>query len=68
MFAKTRLLCGPQERVDEYDYSKPIQGQQRKPFEQHWRKHSLSYVDIKTGKVGREGAVCPRAPTGTRDG
>ena len=38
-------------RVDEYDYSKPIQGQQKKPFGEHWRKHTLSYVDIKTGKV-----------------
>uniref|UniRef100_A0A8C7DXD5 Malate dehydrogenase [quinone] flavoprotein subunit n=1 Tax=Naja naja TaxID=35670 RepID=A0A8C7DXD5_NAJNA len=38
-------------RIDEYDYSKPIQGQQKKPFEQHWRKHTLSYVDVKTGKV-----------------
>jgi hypothetical protein len=41
----------PQVRVDEYDYSKPIQGQQKKPFGEHWRKHTLSYVDIKTGKV-----------------
>ncbi|XP_064286274.1 succinate dehydrogenase [ubiquinone] flavoprotein subunit, mitochondrial [Passer domesticus] len=38
-------------RVDEFDYSKPLQGQQRKPFEEHWRKHTLSYVDIPTGKV-----------------
>uniref|UniRef100_A0A2D4PK50 succinate dehydrogenase n=1 Tax=Micrurus surinamensis TaxID=129470 RepID=A0A2D4PK50_MICSU len=38
-------------RIDEYDYSKPIPGQQKKPFEQHWRKHTLSYVDVKTGKV-----------------
>uniref|UniRef100_A0A7M4F8S7 succinate dehydrogenase n=1 Tax=Crocodylus porosus TaxID=8502 RepID=A0A7M4F8S7_CROPO len=41
-------------RVDEYDYSKPTQGQQKKTFEQHWRKHTLSYVDIKTGKVTLE--------------
>lgn len=41
-------------RIDEYDYSKPIQGQQKKPFEEHWRKHTLSYVDIKTGKVSLE--------------
>lgn len=40
-----------QERVDEYDYSKPLQGQEKKPFDQHWRKHTLSYVDPKTGKV-----------------
>ncbi|XP_030605646.1 succinate dehydrogenase [ubiquinone] flavoprotein subunit, mitochondrial [Archocentrus centrarchus] len=39
------------ERVDEYDYSKPQQGQEKKPFDQHWRKHTLSYVDQKTGKV-----------------
>ncbi|RMC15772.1 hypothetical protein DUI87_07976 [Hirundo rustica rustica] len=38
-------------RIDEFDYSKPLQGQQRKPFEEHWRKHTLSYVDIPTGKV-----------------
>uniref|UniRef100_A0A671DKD7 Succinate dehydrogenase [ubiquinone] flavoprotein subunit, mitochondrial n=1 Tax=Rhinolophus ferrumequinum TaxID=59479 RepID=A0A671DKD7_RHIFE len=42
------------DRVDEYDYSKPVQGQQRKPFEQHWRKHTLSYVDLRTGKVSLE--------------
>uniref|UniRef100_H3DP28 Succinate dehydrogenase [ubiquinone] flavoprotein subunit, mitochondrial n=1 Tax=Tetraodon nigroviridis TaxID=99883 RepID=H3DP28_TETNG len=39
------------DRVDEYDYSKPVQGQEKKPFEQHWRKHTMSYVDPKTGKV-----------------
>ncbi|KAL6461104.1 hypothetical protein MHYP_G00310700 [Metynnis hypsauchen] len=39
------------ERVDEYDYSKPLQGQVEKPYDQHWRKHTLSYVDPKTGKV-----------------
>uniref|UniRef100_A0AAY4E6U6 succinate dehydrogenase n=1 Tax=Denticeps clupeoides TaxID=299321 RepID=A0AAY4E6U6_9TELE len=42
------------DRVDEYDYSKPLQGQQKKPFDQHWRKHTLSYVDSKTGKVTLE--------------
>lgn len=41
-----------QDRVDEYDYSKPLQGQEKKPFDQHWRKHTMSYVDPKTGKVG----------------
>uniref|UniRef100_A0A3P9LB41 Succinate dehydrogenase [ubiquinone] flavoprotein subunit, mitochondrial n=1 Tax=Oryzias latipes TaxID=8090 RepID=A0A3P9LB41_ORYLA len=38
-------------RVDEFDYSKPLQGQEKKPFDQHWRKHTLSYVDRKSGKV-----------------
>lgn len=42
------------DRVDEYDYSKPLQGQVKKPFEQHWRKHTLSYVDPETGKVTLE--------------
>jgi len=39
------------DRVDEYDYSKPIEGQKSVPFEQHWRKHTMSSVDAKTGKV-----------------
>ena len=38
-------------RIDEFDYSKPLQGQQKRPFEEHWRKHTLSYVDVKSGKV-----------------
>uniref|UniRef100_A0A3Q1CVZ1 Succinate dehydrogenase [ubiquinone] flavoprotein subunit, mitochondrial n=1 Tax=Amphiprion ocellaris TaxID=80972 RepID=A0A3Q1CVZ1_AMPOC len=42
------------DRVDEYDYSKPLQGQEKKPYDQHWRKHTLSYVDPKTGKVTLE--------------
>lgn len=39
------------DRIDEYDYSKPIKGQQPKPIDQHWRKHTLTDVDVKTGKV-----------------
>ncbi|XP_013400938.1 succinate dehydrogenase [ubiquinone] flavoprotein subunit, mitochondrial [Lingula anatina] len=39
------------ERVDEYDYSKPLVGQTPKPLKDHWRKHTLSYVDNDTGKV-----------------
>ncbi|XP_049586342.1 succinate dehydrogenase [ubiquinone] flavoprotein subunit, mitochondrial [Syngnathus scovelli] len=42
------------DRIDEYDYSKPLQGQEKKPFEQHWRKHTMSYVEPKTGKVTLE--------------
>jgi succinate dehydrogenase (ubiquinone) flavoprotein subunit len=38
-------------RIDEYDYGKPIEGQQKKPFEQHWRKHTLAAVDPDSGKV-----------------
>ncbi|XP_067665383.1 succinate dehydrogenase [ubiquinone] flavoprotein subunit, mitochondrial-like [Haliotis asinina] len=40
-----------QVRIDEYDYSKPIEGQKKKAFDDHWRKHTLSYVDADTGKV-----------------
>lgn len=38
-------------RVDEYDYSKPLEGQQKVPMEQHWRKHTLTWIDPETGKV-----------------
>lgn len=39
------------DRVDEYDYTKPIEGQQELPFEEHWRKHTLSSMDFSNGKV-----------------
>lgn len=39
------------DRIDEFDYSKPINGQTAKPYEEHWRKHTLSWVDVDTGKV-----------------
>lgn len=38
-------------RIDEYDYSKPIEGQQKKPMNEHWRKHTLSTIEPDTGKV-----------------
>ncbi|KAJ1522246.1 hypothetical protein ONE63_002552 [Megalurothrips usitatus] len=38
-------------RVDEYDYSKPIEGQTPVPIEKHWRKHTLTRMDPETGKV-----------------
>uniref|UniRef100_A0A481SYC4 Succinate dehydrogenase [ubiquinone] flavoprotein subunit, mitochondrial n=1 Tax=Carausius morosus TaxID=7022 RepID=A0A481SYC4_CARMO len=38
-------------RIDEYDYSKPLDGQQRRPFDQHWRKHTLTSMDLATGAV-----------------
>lgn len=38
-------------RIDEYDYSKPLEGQQKKPISEHWRKHTLTTVDINNGKV-----------------
>ena len=39
------------ERVDEFDYSKELKGQQKRPFEQHWRKHTLSWMDPVKGEV-----------------
>ncbi|KAK3590464.1 hypothetical protein CHS0354_000329 [Potamilus streckersoni] len=38
-------------RIDEYDYSKPLEGQQKKTFDQHWRKHTMAYVNCDTGKT-----------------
>lgn len=39
------------DRMDEYDYKKPLEGQTKVPYEKHWRKHTLSIVDMDTGKV-----------------
>ncbi|GCB75448.1 hypothetical protein scyTo_0020362, partial [Scyliorhinus torazame] len=41
-------------RIDEFDFSKPLQGQEKKSFNEHWRKHTISRVDPKTGKVTLE--------------
>ncbi|KAA3672288.1 succinate dehydrogenase (ubiquinone) flavoprotein subunit [Paragonimus westermani] len=38
-------------RIDEYDYSKPLEGQTAKTFADHWRKHTLSYQDVNSGQV-----------------
>ena len=38
-------------RIDEYDYSKPIEGQKKRPVEEHWRKHTLTTINPQTGKV-----------------
>jgi succinate dehydrogenase (ubiquinone) flavoprotein subunit len=39
------------DRLDEYDYNKPLEGQTKKTFDQHWRKHTLSWQDIDSGKI-----------------
>lgn len=39
------------DRVDEYDYSKPLEGQKKRPIDEHWRKHTLTRIDEKTGNV-----------------
>jgi len=33
------------DRMDEIDYSKPVDGQKPIPMEQHWRKHTLSTIE-----------------------
>jgi len=38
-------------RIDEFDYSKPLAGQQEIPYDKHWRKHTMSYMDNDSGKV-----------------
>uniref|UniRef100_F6SI53 Succinate dehydrogenase [ubiquinone] flavoprotein subunit, mitochondrial n=1 Tax=Ciona intestinalis TaxID=7719 RepID=F6SI53_CIOIN len=39
------------DRCDEFDYSKPLQGQEALPQSKHWRKHTLSNMNVQTGKV-----------------
>lgn len=39
------------DRSDEYDYTKSLEGQTKKPFGEHWRKHTLSWIDATTGEV-----------------
>ncbi|XP_055916273.1 succinate dehydrogenase [ubiquinone] flavoprotein subunit, mitochondrial [Eupeodes corollae] len=38
-------------RIDEYDYSKPVEGQEKRPIDQHWRKHTLLWLNTETGNV-----------------
>lgn len=40
-------------RIDELDYSKSLDGQKKKSFAEHWRKHSIAHVDA-AGKVTLE--------------
>ena len=40
-----------QVRLDEYDYSKSLEGQVKKDLKDHWRKHTLSYQDAESGEV-----------------
>merc|ERR1712174_73999 len=39
------------DRIDEFDYTKPLEGQERVPIEKHWRKHTMSHIDVDTGDV-----------------
>lgn len=42
-----------QDRMDEYDFKKPLEGQTKKPIEEHWRKHTMSYME-ESGEVKLE--------------
>lgn len=42
------------DRSDEFDYTKPLEGQERVDLADHWRKHTLSFMDPETGKVTLE--------------
>jgi len=39
------------DRIDEFDYSEPLEGQAKKSLDEHWRKHTMSEIDHETGKV-----------------
>merc|ERR1711881_746856 len=39
------------DRMDEYDYTKSLEGQEMKPIEEHWRKHTMSSMNVETGEV-----------------
>lgn len=45
-FVPFSLVFPPQQ-----DFSKPLEGQQKKPVEEHWRKHTLTWIDPATGNV-----------------
>uniref|UniRef100_A0A6P7G623 succinate dehydrogenase n=1 Tax=Diabrotica virgifera virgifera TaxID=50390 RepID=A0A6P7G623_DIAVI len=38
-------------RCDEFDYTAPLQGQKKKDIDDHWRKHTLSWMNIETGEI-----------------
>lgn len=39
------------DRIDEYDYSKSLENQKPRPLDQHWRKHTLTKINVRTGEV-----------------
>ncbi|XP_034934385.1 succinate dehydrogenase [ubiquinone] flavoprotein subunit, mitochondrial-like [Chelonus insularis] len=38
------------DRIDEFDYKQPLEGQIRKPLSEHWRKHTLTWA-LKDGSI-----------------
>lgn len=47
----TTIKCLLMHGFSVQDFSKPIEGQQKRPFEQHWRKHTLSWVCNDNGDI-----------------
>ncbi|XP_029160462.1 succinate dehydrogenase [ubiquinone] flavoprotein subunit, mitochondrial-like isoform X2 [Nylanderia fulva] len=39
------------ERIDEYDYTKSLEGQKKRPYAEHWRKHTLTWAQ-------EDGSIC----------
>ncbi|KAF0755625.1 succinate dehydrogenase [Aphis craccivora] len=39
------------DRVDEFDYKKPLEGQTEVPIEKHWRKHTLAHINPDSGEI-----------------
>ncbi|CAH1776084.1 unnamed protein product [Owenia fusiformis] len=42
------------DRLDELDYSKPLEGQVKKDMKDHWRKHTMAWQDIESGNITRQ--------------
>ncbi|CAD7012040.1 unnamed protein product [Ceratitis capitata] len=40
-----------QERIDEYDYSQPLECQEKRSIDEHWRKHTLTWICGESGEV-----------------
>jgi len=38
------------DRIDEYNYAEPLEGQPKVDIKDHWRKHTMSVVDVATGE------------------
>lgn len=38
-------------RVDEYDFTKPLEGQERRPFTEHFRKHTMTWINFDSGEI-----------------
>merc|ERR1719323_2245887 len=53
------------DRMDEIDYSKPVEGQKPLPMEQHWRKHTLSTID-ESGETKLDSKDCAWVPPAIR--